>query len=110
MVSIHASVKGATLGRLTLESVFRVSIHAPVKGATDVRPKTWTVVHVSIHAPVKGATRVTAWLMPVRTSFNPRSREGSDYGANRRRGLESRFNPRSREGSDVLPRGPYSPR
>ena len=35
LISIHAPVKGATLGKKFLKKVFGdISIHAPVKGAT----------------------------------------------------------------------------
>ena len=55
-----------------------VSIHAPVKGATDCICIVQHRTFVSIHAPVKGATcsAIPDVLSP--TSFNPRSREGSD--------------------------------
>ena len=55
-----------------------VSIHAPVWGATccvltvSLRPM------VSIHAPVWGATKIACAIIGLYTSFNPRSRMGSD--------------------------------
>ena len=36
--------------------------------------------NISIHAPVKGATLCFLTLCQVLWDFNPRSREGSDYG------------------------------
>ena len=55
-VSIHASVKDATLWDYCIPFEGNVSIHASVKDATDiiVNPITQTVV--SIHASVKDAT------------------------------------------------------
>ena len=56
-VSIHAPVKGATVGEEKIRDLWRVSIHAPVKGATRSE---WLAKEgdiVSIHAPVKGATK-----------------------------------------------------
>ena len=78
MVSIHAPVKGATVGSVPFSSastgfnprpregsddtrglrprVSSVSIHAPVKGATFSDTIAERIIEVSIHAPVKGAT------------------------------------------------------
>ena len=56
-----------------------VSIRAPVKGATHVEAPENPSTEVSIRAPVKGATPERRFLrMYIR--FNPRSREGSDFG------------------------------
>ena len=76
-----------------------VSIHAPVWGATERAEKIWGFVYVSIHAPVWGATipqtddcqmlgfqstlpygerLLTSVSLPSMSSFNPRSRMGSD--------------------------------
>ncbi len=60
-VSIHAPVKGATVGVDCRKRAWRVSIHAPVKGATFRFSRLGRVVLVSIHAPVKGAT----WAAPT---------------------------------------------
>ena len=146
IVSIHAPAKGATLFSLfvlfavlafqstlprreRLLAQFRcygdctVSIHAPAKGATDIETELCDVHPVSIHAPAKGATVDYFRRVLPATSFNPRSREGSDRGVycqyRRYAGFQStlprrerrtapprtpmphRFNPRSREGSDI---------
>ena len=55
-VSIHAPVKGATVGECQSLTKQPVSIHAPVKGATRNTARAPRYQHVSIHAPVKGAT------------------------------------------------------
>ena len=55
-VSIHASVKDATI-KTTLNDFFiGVSIHASVKDATEKWAKAYAHVCVSIHASVKDAT------------------------------------------------------
>ena len=61
-------------------------------------------IRISIHAPARGAT-TTTW-QPRQTSynFNPRSREGSDFGKIMKYLSEVDFNPRSREGSDCSSR------
>ena len=55
-VSIHASVKDATLITDKSNSLFRVSIHASVKDATSSDGWTYPEGEVSIHASVKDAT------------------------------------------------------
>ena len=77
-VSIHAPVKGATRISLRQLGIHPVSIHAPVKGATWKAIQSMAYHLVSIHAPVKGATIWFGSLVLQVTSFNPRSREGSD--------------------------------
>ena len=60
-----------------------VSIHAPAKGATRQVFIVVSYCQVSIHAPAKGATEITEYMDYHVTSFNPRSREGSDQIQNR---------------------------
>ena len=55
---------------------------------------------VSIHAPVKGATPLSPFSPLRASSFNSRSREGSDPCRGAGKGCRERFNSRSREGSD----------
>ena len=58
MVSIHASVKDATLCRVVVIFLDRVSIHASVKDATELRVDAdRNSLWVSIHASVKDATQ-----------------------------------------------------
>ena len=57
-----------------------ISIHAPVKGATFTPMEAVKMRQISIHAPVKGATRSRSKHILSINHFNPRSREGSDYG------------------------------
>ena len=101
-----------------------------MKGATEFQAHALLVLDVSIHAPVKGATGVPSRLATNHpTSFNSRSREGSDIiqagrivdtfsvsihapvkGATGSpstiRAIQLCFNSRSREGSDLsLPLG-----
>ena len=81
-----------------------VSIHASVKDATmDEKAKAMRML-VSIHASVKDATRA-GWPMPnVTYCFNPRVREGRDLsGLSFPFRVSARFNPRVREGRDMLP-------
>ena len=56
VVSIHASVKDATIGDLLLADAISVSIHASVKDATDPSGAVALTLTVSIHASVKDAT------------------------------------------------------
>ena len=68
-ISIHAPVKGATLGCLIYHKLRVISIHAPVKGATS------HIIHnqkqgiISIHAPVKGATCTDTTDSPTGSIF-----------------------------------------
>ena len=55
-VSIHASVKDATIGSAYIRSRKDVSIHASVKDATAAILNTKRFELVSIHASVKDAT------------------------------------------------------
>ena len=55
-VSIHASVKDATLFDNKIKLSNAVSIHASVKDATKVKNLTFSKSWVSIHASVKDAT------------------------------------------------------
>ena len=66
MVSIHASVKDATLPAGGNVVSFQVSIHASVKDATFQSTYLYKVRHVSIHASVKDAT-----VMPSITEVYP---------------------------------------
>ena len=81
----------------------KISIHAPVKGATDDTGAVPILELISIHAPVKGATRyLFSVVVPLLFDFNPRTREGCDYGSTTRRQKRMyNFNPRTREGCDV---------
>ena len=58
-----------------------ISIHAPVKGATRRLPSLSVTTPISIHAPVKEATCDRLRTKSCEPYFNPRSREGSDFGA-----------------------------
>ena len=80
-ISIHAPVKGATVGFDDGRFALAISIHAPVKGATRVFA-CWriTLDVISIHAPVKGATTGLGLLAAGSVHFNPRTREGCDSG------------------------------
>ena len=55
-VSIHASVKDATIGTFALGGSENVSIHASVKDATFSDRDPYKEMQVSIHASVKDAT------------------------------------------------------
>ena len=56
-VSIHAPVKGATQGRISLPKLFWSFNSRTRKGCDDKYAKALVALKVSIHAPVKGATR-----------------------------------------------------
>ena len=123
MVSIHAPARGATFDPIHPVGFGDVSIHAPARGATFVkilslgdvafqstlphgerhsRRSASAVRRVSIHAPARGATATRPRARAFRTSFNPRSRTGSDTRRNRGEKETVRFNPRSRTGSDCI--------
>ena len=56
-----------------------ISIHAPVKGATlGYKRLDRYDSDISIHAPVKGATNCRMPITLVMYNFNPRTREGCD--------------------------------
>ena len=55
-VSIHASVKDATISMWDILDNFTVSIHASVKDATSAPSSSSSGKGVSIHASVKDAT------------------------------------------------------
>ena len=58
----------------------QISIHAPTKGATFTPAFRYAcVTKISIHAPTKGATFNHLSSPCLRTDFNPRSHEGSDW-------------------------------
>ena len=57
-----------------------VSIHAPVRGATNGGLPFCFLIDVSIHAPVRGATTSRVISPASYACFNPRAREGRDYG------------------------------
>ena len=77
-VSIHASVKDATLSFAKYPIKRLVSIHASVKDATkEVYIKTRCYC-VSIHASVKDATCQTSHYDGSPSCFNPRIRKGCD--------------------------------
>ena len=56
-VSIHASVKDATIGSAYIRARKDVSIHASVKDATFFQQDGTPIGGVSIHASVKDATK-----------------------------------------------------
>ena len=56
---------------------------------------------VSIHAPARGATRLVTSDNSIRTSFNPRAREGRDNNQFNTFYYFICFNPRAREGRDL---------
>ena len=58
-----------------------ISIHAPARGATHCTCAGSSHFIISIHAPARGATALPSALQGRLPDFNPRSREGSDWGA-----------------------------
>ena len=71
-VSIHASVKDATLPIDIDLGDLVVSIHASVKDATFLNGTGNVQIEVSIHASVKDATLVPYANVMMDNSFNPR--------------------------------------
>ena len=71
-VSIHASVKDATIKTAFNDFLITVSIHASVKDATTYRERLDSFNPVSIHASVKDATKTDISRCISITSFNPR--------------------------------------
>ena len=67
MVSIHASVKDATLSCPFSLVMPKVSIHASVKDATDIHYLVNSQRSVSIHASVKDATM--PMMFPIQTKM-----------------------------------------
>ena len=78
-----------------------VSIHAPAWGATRLPFANLLPLVVSIHAPAWGATLVLILPTGSITSFNSRSRVGSDVRLAGNGNATIRFNSRSRVGSDL---------
>ncbi len=72
--------EGCDGSMFALAGEWLVSIHAPAKGATQFNLPTEAPENVSIHAPAKGATSPTDTLSCPSSSFNPRTREGCDWG------------------------------
>ena len=121
-VSIHASVKDATLFQFrsfSQEACFNprvregrdvasyrqptrypVSIHASVKDATEIQKRLPKDSNVSIHASVKDATTYMPSLKNSMSGFNPRVREGRDFIDRATKDDIASFNPRVREGRD----------
>ena len=52
----------------------------PRRERPDALVQIWAAIDVSIHAPAKGATQTGLSCPGIVSCFNPRSREGSDYG------------------------------
>ena len=82
-----------------------VSIHAPAWGATTFHLLQRVHLDVSIHAPAWGATGNMFNRPDGASSFNPRSRMGSDLAIAWSRFAIRCFNPRSRMGSDAAAMG-----
>jgi len=99
-VSIHAPARGATrLLRLSNCCSAKFQSTLPHGERLDrVHQGDW-LIPVSIHAPARGATSGDH-SFPRRSSFNPRSRTGSDQPRAGGAMEAGRFNPRSRTGSD----------
>jgi len=100
-VSIHAPLRGATLGP-SFYHLFNelVSIHAPLRGAT------WSVCLRPSHTPSfnprppAGGDQCYQSHSPPDRSFNPRPPAGGDYQAVRAYKKPNGFNPRPPAGGD----------
>ena len=78
-ISIHASVKEATRFSFLLHQPIEISIHASVKEATSFSWNWLRFKTISIHASVKEATVLVLQPYILHSDFNPRLREGGDY-------------------------------
>ena len=119
-ISIHAPAKGATRGRLRTSAPFEifqstlprrerhkeVTVGAKEPQFQSTLPRRErqckegyynAVLDISIHAPAKGATQATPSVHQMFRNFNPRSREGSDFGT-------STVSPRKKLFQSTLPR------
>ena len=80
-ISIHAPARGATITITVPSAPAQISIHAPARGATYAIYFSADNAEISIHAPARGATYVSLIQTYVCEYFNPRTREGCDYGS-----------------------------
>ena len=116
--------EGRDVGCHIVAIAIAVSIHAPARGATRPAIRHGLIRGVSIHAPARGATNYSEGGVLCFARFNPRAREGRDFGDSGdgnpfevsihapARGATnnswclsyviSGFNPRAREGRDPL--------
>ena len=83
-------------------NIIYVSIHASVKDATLVLCVPGYIPKVSIHASVKDATTFCHIPCCIQISFNPRIRKGCDVAATTKSGTPASFNPRIRKGCDII--------
>ena len=93
-VSIHASVKDATIAASALSLPLKVSIHASVKDATLPISRVVVPRLVSIHASVKDATQYSNPYLPhVPVSIHASVKDATPLQSSNTCRL-SRFNPR----------------
>ena len=111
IVSIHAPAKGRLrLGRLSPEPE-RVSIHAPAKGRRRHPGGTFgRVVTFQSTPPRRGDVPPPGSRGTLRSSFNPRPREGATWAYFTGSLTGFSFNPRPREGATPSPRATPAPR
>ena len=74
------SREGSDCRRDKMRVISQISIHAPARGATLTAYSNCLFDTISIHAPARGATPSAVSDLSQLANFNPRSREGSDYG------------------------------
>ena len=79
-ISIHAPARGATLYMYAPAMEMVISIHAPARGAMKAEIGAQTLYVISIHAPARGGDASGRWGRADPRHFNPRPREGGDYG------------------------------
>ena len=101
-VSIHAPAGGATYEAFLRETYGTVSIHAPAGGATVIASVSDLHFLLFQSTLPRGERHRLVTFTSPRSSFNPRSRGGSDLAVDNRPDLEGGFNPRSRGGSDAV--------
>ena len=102
-VSIHASVKDATLYKPVACNALSVSIHASVKDATKLTGGAIEIHLVSIHASVKDATggclqHIAVLIVSIHASVKDATRASNVRGKRTKR-----FNPRICKRCDIAP-------
>ena len=102
-VSIHASVKDATIRAFSAPTPARVSIHASVKDATKRWRKNMGRVYSFNPRIRKGCDRSDPYCTHSTRCFNPRIRKGCDRNFSWSGMSGCGFNPRIRKGCDYFP-------
>jgi hypothetical protein len=101
-MSIHASAREATPGKIGSDHSDEVSIHASAREATAGLLAADRDGRVSIHASAREATPATQSLPSLNGDFDPRLRAGGDGAGPSTVMRWPRFDPRLRAGGDAV--------